>query len=76
MVREDKTPHSRSGVHEDEEDGEVLDPAPLEELPHPGTVGEALLGVVELGGHRELVTGGPGGPQTVVIRQVDRQISE
>ena len=76
LVRIHKAPDGPGSREEDEEECEVLDPAPLEQLPQPRAVGQALLWVPQTGRHCELVTAGPRRPQAEVVGQVDCEISK
>ena len=56
LVGEDKVLDGGGDVDEDEEEGDVLDPAPLDDLPEARPVGETLLWISDGGGHREVLT--------------------
>ena len=75
LVGEDKVLDGGGDVDEDEEQGDVLDPAPLDDLPEAGAIGETLLWISEGGGHSEVVTGRPRGPHAVLVSQLYGQIS-
>ena len=75
LVGEDKVLDGGGDVDEDEEEGDVLDPAPLDDLPEARPVGETLLWISDGGGHREVLTAGPCGPHAVLVSQLYRQIS-
>ena len=47
MLREDKVLDLGHEEHEDNEDGEVLDPAPLDDLPEAGCVHDILFRIIE-----------------------------
>ena len=75
LVGEDKVLDGGGDVDEDEEQGDVLDPAPLDDLPEAGAVGETLLWISEGGGHCEVVTADSCGPHAVLLSQLYCQIS-
>ena len=61
-------------IDEDDEDGEVLDPAPLDHLPEAGRVLDGVDGVVNVCLQHKLVQPGPPAPHPVLILQPQRHV--
>ena len=54
MFRENKIFDSIGKIHEDKKNGDVLDPAPLDDLPEAWGVGESLFRVLYFGRQGEV----------------------
>ena len=75
MLREDKVLDLGHEEHEDNEDGEVLDPAPLDDLPKSRGVSQGLFRVVESGRDGEILRPLANNPVLVGVLEVDTDIS-
>ena len=62
-------------IHEDKEDGNVLDPAPLDDLPESWGVGKGLFRVAESGRDGEILRPLANNPVLVGVLEVDTDIS-
>ena len=62
-------------IHEDKEDGNVLDPAPLDDLPKSRGVSQGLFRVAESGRDGEILRPLANNPVLVGVLKVDTDIS-
>ena len=75
MFGENKIFDPTGKIHEDKEDGDVLDPAPLDDLPESRGVGQGLFRVAESGTDGEILRPLANNPVLVGVLEVDTDIS-